>query len=316
MMRFRHLFLVLALCMAALPACRPVERLVADDASLRVVVTTTIVGDIVRRIAGEEVTVDILVPPDADPHDYIFKPADLALAAHASVIFINGAGLEGNLDRLLRGVAEPERIVDLSKNVPVRHFDGDIHHKHSAACEGLDVDPHFWTDPNLVMIWAQTIFEELSERVPEKRDAFHLRKRALIGDLEALDHWIQEQVSAIPASRRLLVTDHHAMGYFAARYGFEETGVVIESFDSAAQPSARAMARLVDSLRAKEIPAIFVGKSVNPQLAEQIARDTGTAIVRLYSGALSAPEGPAPDYFTYMRYNVLQIVEALMPREK
>ena len=306
-------FFVLALAVIALVACRPGDVLSPSEGERpRIVATTSIVGDIVQRVGGDDIRLQVLVPPRADPHDYIFRPADMVVAADADLLFINGGGLEGHLDRLLKGVARPEQIVSLVQGIPMRHFEGAHHHAHGDDCEdSAALDPHVWTDPNHVMIWAETIARALSQLAPEYAEAFSARANELIEDLRELDTWIAEQVAVIPPERRLLVTDHYAMGYFAARYGFEEAGVVIRSLDSAAQPSARDLVRLIDELKARQIPAIFVGMSVNPQLARQIARDSGVSLVPLYSGALSESDGPAADYFAYMRYNVSALVEYL-----
>ncbi len=310
-MKVKCHIILMAVSVLLFASCGRLADETRDDTRPRIVATTTIVGDIVGRIAGADMRLDVLTPPGADPHDYIFRPVDMVRATDADLIFINGAGLEGHLNRLLHNVAHAARVVDLSQGIPVRHFEGPPHDKHDHHCEGDAVDPHFWVDPTNVIIWSRTITDALSTLAPEQADVFAERRDALIAKLEELDQWIRKEVENVPREQRLLVTDHHAMGYFADRYGFEEAGVVIASFDSVAQPSAREMARLIETLRARRIPAIFVGVNVNPQVAAQVARDTGTYLVPLYSGSLSEPNGPAPDYFSYMRFNVSQIVEYL-----
>lgn len=272
-----------------------------------VVATTTIVGDIVRQVAGDDLTTVSLLPPGADPHVFIFRPSDLAMAFHAGLVVVNGGGLEGQLDRLLDGVTQTDRIVRLDVGMPVSEA-ADHHAEHGHDHE---LDPHFWTDPNLVMIWVDTLRDALSKAYPEKAEHFVQRAEAYQAKLKELDAWIVEQVARIPKERRMLVADHFVFGHFARRYGFDETGVIIKGFSSLAQPSARDLAELTDQLRTMQAPVIFVSMDVNPQIAEQIARDTGTQIARYYGGSLSGPDGPAPDYLTYMRYNVSLMVHHL-----
>lgn len=305
--------LFLFACLFGLAACRPVEprRLSEEDERPLIVATTTIVGDIVRRVAGDAIRLQVLVPPNADPHDYIFRPADMVAAAEAELVFVNGAGLEGHMDRLIRGVLRPERIVSLAQGIPVRHFEEPDAHAHGDDCVHDDIDPHFWTNPRNVMVWSHTIATALSRLSPEEGPAFDARAKELVEDLDTLDSWIEEQLAGIAPEHRLLVTDHHALGYFADRYGFEVAGVVIKSLDSVAQPSARDLAALIDSIRARQVPVIFVGSTVNPQLATQIARDAGVTLVPIYSGALSDAGGEAPDYFSYMRHTVSAIAKHL-----
>lgn len=287
-----------------------------SNEALSVVTTTTIVGDTVARVGGDEMELSVLLPVDADPHDYIFRPVDMTKAANADLIFVNGGGLEGQLDRLLSAVTDDERIVSLADGVPLRYFDEAFGHQHehdasAATCEHGPIDPHVWTDPRNVMLWADTIAEMLAKRLPSQADTFYRRAKAYKEELRELDRWIREQVNRIPEERRVLITDHLSLGYFADRYGFEQIGVLIRSFDSMAQASARNLGELIDVLRQHDVPAIFVGTNVNPTLAEQIARDTGTTLVELQSGALTGPDGPAPDYIAYMRHNVTAMVRHL-----
>jgi len=130
-------------------------------------------------------------------------------------------------------------------------------------------------------------------------------------ELTALDAWIVEQIAQIPAARRVLVTDHVVFGYFAAHYGLEQLGAVVPGYSTLAQPSAREMAALEDATRAYDVPAIFVGSTVNPALAQRVAEDTGMQLVFVYTGSLTAPDGDAATYLAYMRYNVTAVVEAL-----
>jgi ABC-type Zn uptake system ZnuABC Zn-binding protein ZnuA len=308
--------LTLAFCGAGLGCGRPVER--SGEGPLQVVATTTIVGDIVARVGGDAVAVYSLLPYEADPHDYIFRPADVARAIDADLLFINGAGLEGHLDRLVAQVARDTTVVSLERGIPIRALDayhGHYHepgdHTHSEACVHGDGDPHYWEDPHHVMIWARTIAQELSAQRPEQAKAFDERAEALIAELAGLDEWIVEQVARIPPERRKLVTDHLSLGYFADRYGFEQVGVILRSFDSMAQASAREVGHLIDTLKELDVPALFVGAALNPNLARQIAADTGTELVVLQHGSLTAPDGDAPDYFAYMRYNVEALVRHL-----
>lgn len=289
-----------------------------DNGELRVVATTTIIGDVVAQVGGDAIQLHILIPPGTDPHNAVFRPVDLAQAADTDILFINGARLEGQIDRLLQNISDPDRIVSLDRNIPLRGLAhagcSGHHHHHDHACDGHDhgeFDPHFWTDPHNVMIWTETIAEALATLRPDQADFFRDRASAYREQLAKLDEWIREQVATLPESDRLLVTDHVSLGYFADRYGFEQAGVILRSFDTMAQPTARDLATLMDSIRHHRVPALFIGSAVNPSLAAQIARDTGTQLVVLQSDSLTPAGGKAPDYLAYMRYNVNALVDNL-----
>ena len=111
----------------------------------------------------------------------------------------------------------------------------------------------------------------------------------------------------------MLVTSHDCFGYFADRYGFRVIGTIVPSVSTEAAPSARQIARLVDRVRAAHAPAIFVEPETNPQLAQQVARETGVKVVTdLYLETLTDQDGPAPTYMKMMRHNVTRIVETLL----
>ena len=135
--------------------------------------------------------------------------------------------------------------------------------------------------------------------------------QAYRASLQELDGWIREQVAGVPEQNRRLVTDHASFSYFAHQYGFEQVGAVFPGYSTLAQPSAQDLAALEDAIREFDVKAVFVGNTVNPALAEQVAQDTGTRVVFMYTGSLSEPGGPAGDYLAFMRYDVRVMVEAL-----
>jgi ABC-type Zn uptake system ZnuABC Zn-binding protein ZnuA len=184
--------------------------------------------------------------------------------------------------------------------------EGEEHaHDHAGA------DPHVWMDPRNVIVWADTIAEALSQADPDNADFYRANAAAYTAELQELHSWIISQLEAIPLDHRLMVTDHHAFGYFAAAYQFEVVGTIISGYSTLAEPSAQELAALEDEIMAFNVPAIFVGTTVNPALAAQVAEDTGVQLVPLYTGSLSAADGPAPTYIEMMRYDLNAIVEAL-----
>jgi manganese/iron transport system substrate-binding protein len=278
-------------------------------AALRIVCTTTIVGDVVARIAGERNELTVLLPVNADPHAFEPTPRDLVAIARADIVFLNGAGLEGNLDPFLENGSG--LVVALSDSLDLLRLDASDHEnsEHEAGPDG--VDPHVWFDPTYVGAWVDIIADALSEQDPDRASEYRVRADAYQSELAELDAWIEDQLSGLPEERRRLVTDHAVFGYFAARYGFEQVGTVFPGLSSLSEPSARDLASLEEAIVALGVPVLFVGTTVNRSLAEQVAADTGTRIVTLYTGSLSEPGGPAGGYLELMRYDVTAIVEGL-----
>jgi ABC-type Zn uptake system ZnuABC Zn-binding protein ZnuA len=176
-----------------------------------------------------------------------------------------------------------------------------------------DVDPHVWMDPTRVVVWTQNIAQALGRLDPEHAGHYQANADQYSEQLLELDSWIHTQINALPSERRVLVTDHDNLGYFAERYDMQLVGAIVPAYSAVAEPSARELAELQDTIRALGVPAVFVGTTVNPTLAEQIASDLGIQVVPIYTGSLSEADGPASSYLQFMRYDVDVIVEALGP---
>lgn len=282
----------------------------AAGEKLQVVATTNLVADVVAQVGGERITLYTLMGPGVDPHSYSTTPQDLRTLEEAQVVFINGLHLEEALADLLGGLTAP--VVTVSAGITPRamneeHSGEEETHQHEGG------DPHTWQRVANVKVWVENIEASLSQLDPANAEAYHAAAEAYLAELDALDAEIRAQVESIPAESRKLVTDHETFGYFADEYGFTIVGALIPSLSTAAEPSAQALAALQDQLTAEGVEAIFVGTTVNPRLAEQMAQDLGIQVVSLYSDSLSAPDGPAATYLDFMRYNVSAIIQALQP---
>ena len=274
------------------------------------VATTTIVGDVVSQVGGDLIELSMLLPVGTDPHSFDPTPQDIAKIAEADLVFANGAGLEEFLDPLIESAGAGDRVVHLSEDIELIDFAGereaeDNQHSHANG------DPHTWTDPHNVLIWVESIERELSQRDPANSEVYAANADQYKAELEELDAWIRQQVSQVPENNRKIVTDHLTFSYFAATYGFEQLGAIIPGYSTLAEPSAQDIAATEDAIRNLGVKAIFVGNTVNPNLAERVAEDTGTDIIFVYTGSLSESGGEAGTYLTYMRYNTSAFVEAL-----
>ena len=276
-----------------------------EDNTLQVMATTSMVGNIVRQVGGDRVSVDVLLPLGTDPHSFTPTPNDVTRLVHADLLFINGAGLEEFLTPMLESAGVDLRLVDLSATLPLRQMQGD------ESDEGYGDDPHTWMDPNNVIVWSQIIADALTQVDPGNQAQYQANADVLIADLEALDLWVRQQVAQIPAGERNLVTDHLVFGYFADRYGFQQTGAIIPGFSTLAEPSAQELAALEDAIGQLNVPALFVSWTGNRNLAERIAEDTGIRIIPLYTHSLSPAGGEAENYQDFIRYNVNAMVSGL-----
>lgn len=293
--------------LTAFAACAPTSVAPrTPTATLRVVAVETFLADIAQNVAGERVAVQSLMPLGMDPHGFEPTPQDVKKVADSNVLIVNGAGFEKFLDKLLENVGGARVIIDASKGLKLRQVKGgELVEEHTG-------DPHFWLDPTQVIHYVENIRDGLTQVDPDGAAIYKANADAYIQKLHALDSNIKNQVSVIPAAQRKLVTDHDTFGYFADHYGFEIVGMIVPSFSTADSTSAQELAQLVDAVKATGARAIFLDVSTNPQVAEQLARETGARVITgLYTHSLSEPNGPAPTYIQMLEYDTQKIVQAL-----
>jgi len=303
-LRARHMYrwiVLLAILALVLSACQTSSASDSPEAAPVVLASTTFLADIARNVAGDRVTVASLLPVDADPHSYEATPSDVAKIAGCKLLIINGADYEHFLEPLLQNAAGDREVIEASAGLTPRQ-DADEEH---------GIDPHLWLDPNNVITYVENIREALTHFDPQGAADYQVNAETFSAELKALDTWIAEQVSQIPPERRLLITNHESLNYFADRYGFTIIGTVIESFSSDASPSAQQMAALVDQIKASRAPAIFLDAGDNIALAQQIAAETGVRVVTDLHLESLTDGPPAATYIDMMKHNVTQIVDAL-----
>ncbi len=273
----------------------------AKTADADVLASTTFLADIAQNIAGERLTVHSILPVGADPHNYQPTPQEMAKIENAKLLILNGAEYEHFLESFIENAGDATRIVEAAKNLPVR---ADAEGEHG-------VDPHLWLDPNLVIGYVENIRAAFIQYDPEGAEIYNANAQNYINQLKELDAWIQSQVNQIPAEKRILISNHESLNYFAERYGFKVAGTIVESFSSNAAPSAQQMAALIEEIKSLNASAIFLDAADNDTLATQIASETGAKVVSdLHLESLT--EGaPAPTYIEMMKYNVSRIVESL-----
>jgi len=295
------LFVVLVACGGP-----PVER---GDGPLRAVATTTIVGDVVGAIGGDDVHLEVLMGPGVDPHLYKPSAGDVRRMASAEAVFLNGLHLEGKMGEVLsemdqRGVA----TVAVAECLPESEL------FESAGYPGLH-DPHVWFDVGLWARVAECTRDALIEIDPDNAEGYRTRAASYLADLAALDTWVLERVASVQPDRRVLVTAHDAFEYFGRAYGFEVRGLL--GVSTASEAGTADVQALADFIADRRIPAVFVESSVPPRYVEALTEavaSRGFDVViggSLYSDALGNPDGPAGSYVGTVRSNVEIIVGAL-----
>lgn len=272
-----------------------------------VVATTTMIGDLVRDIGKDDVSLKVIIGPGVDPHTFKPSPADVANLKRANVVFYNGLHLEGKMVELLEGGGD--RSVAISRDIP---------HDRLLGSNGSH-DPHIWFDPTLWEFAAKTIAQDLAKRIPAKAAEINARGEAVVAKLQAQHQANLSAFAALPKERRILVTSHDAYNYFGRAYDVKVYG--LQGISTETEAGLSNVNDAVTFIMTNKVPAIFVESSVSPKTIERVrddcrARGWNVQIGgELFSDALGSP-GQHPPYAveTYegmMQFNVATIVKAM-----
>jgi zinc/manganese transport system substrate-binding protein len=293
---------IASLCVSLLP-------LFAHAAEFEVVASFSILGDLVREVGGERVTVRALVGPDSDAHTYEARPSDARQLGRARLVVVNGLGFDDWLARLARSSGRGDVLLVASRGIrPLRVEDDDGHgHDHDN-----DLDPHAWQDVGNTLKYVDNIEAALVAADPAGAAGYHVRADAYRAQLRQLDTDIRAAINRLPPERRKVVSSHDAFAYFSRAYGLAFLAPMGVATD--AEPTAKAVAHLIVQLREEKAAALFVENITDPRLIERIRNESGAVMGgTLYSDALSAPDGPAPSYLKLMRHNLETLMGALSP---
>ena len=294
---FRRFSQLVVLGAAALTLAAPARAQTSAQGRIDVVASFSILGDFVRNVGGDRVSVTTLVGPGGDVHVYTPAPADAKKVADAQLLIVNGLGLEGWLPRLVQSSGGKAKMITATKGIAPREL-------------GTDADPHAWQSVVNAKIYVDNIRDALVARDPAGAAIYRANADAYLAKLDALDREVRASVARIPAGQRKVISTHDAFGYFAAAYGIAFIAPQGVSTDS--EVSARDIASIITQIRAEKIPAVFLESVSDPRLMFRIAAETGAKIGgTLYSDSLTDEKGPAPTYIDMVRHNIKTLTSAL-----
>ena len=252
--------------------------------TLNVVTSFSILGDITQEVGGDHVNVTTLVGPDGDPHTFEPSPKDSAALSKADVVVVNGLGLEGWLDRLVKASGFKGQLVVASTGVKTHTLEED---------GKIVTDPHAWNSAANGALYAQNILNGLVKADPEDKAALEASGQPYIAQLT-----------------RNVLTSHDAFGYFSRAYGV--TFMAPQGLSSESEASAAQVAEIINQIKADGVKTWFMENQLDPRLVKQIATATGAQPGgELYPEALSAKGGVADTYVKAFRHNVNTLADSM-----
>ena len=305
----------------------------------KVVVTASfsILGDLVKVVGGDRVSVVTLVGPDEDAHVFEARPSDAKNLLKSKLFVINGLGFEPWAIKLaksadykgkyviattgVKGIkisAESEHAEDEhaeDKHAEDEHAeDKHAEDKHAedkhAEDKHSEVDPHAWQNPENVVLYVRNIAAGLAMVDPTGASTYLANAKAYVIQLQALNTWAKENIGAIAPDKRKVITSHDAFGYLGEQYKIKFLAPQGGSTESA--PSAKGVATIIKQIQREKIKAVFVENMSDPKLIVQLSKDVGVTVgATLYADALSGTDKPGATYLKMMRHNIMQLVAGM-----
>lgn len=288
---------------------------------IKAVTSFSILADFVKNVGGDHVDIITLVGPDMDAHIYEPTPLDAKNIKNADVVFINGLNLEGFMIRLIKASGSNAPVIVTTEGItPLKseedHADEHVHdhaHEHAHEHEGHhhgSEDPHAWQSIKNAQIYINNIAAGLCKVNANNCVEFEKNANDYNKKLQQLDVAMKAKINVIVPEKRKIITSHDAFGYFAHEYHF--TILAPEGVSTESEATAADVAKLITQVKSDKASAIFVENISNPQIINQISRETGLKVGgSLYSDALSKTTGPASTYIDMMNHNVTTIVNAI-----
>ena len=277
---------------------------------LQVVASTSLIGDVVAQVGEGAIDLTTLMGTGQDPHSYEPGAQELTAVAKADIIFINGWGLEEALVQVLETISGDVPVVPISANIePLLLNDEDSDHEPGGA------DPHVWLDIQNVRQWTENAVQVLTALDPANATTYRSNADTYLAKLDILEKDVKDQLATIPTENRVLVTNHDSFGYFAKAYGFEILGTVLPGSSTFAEPSARDLRNLIETMETHGVCTIFTETAVNDNLAQTIASELANCdtvqAIPLYTGAIGPTGRGADNYIGMFQANVAAIVAGL-----
>ena len=300
----RRVALALALTALALTTsgCRQSNRQNPSDSGKPEVLTTfTVLADLARNVAGDRLTVQSIVKPGSEIHGYQPTPSDIERASQADLIVENGLGLELWARKFTANAGNIPTLT-LSEGMDPLLIEED-------AYAGKP-NPHAWMSPQRTMAYVDQLEQAFRRLDPAGAEQFSANAAAYKQQLQDLDDELRSALDAIPAERRVLVSCEGAFTYLARDYGLDEA--YLWPVNAESQVTPKRMARLINTVRDRQIPAIFCESTVSDKAQRQVAAESGARFGgTFYVDSLSAAEGPAPTLLELQRHNVALLIDGL-----
>ncbi|MGH6735691.1 MAG: metal ABC transporter substrate-binding protein [Methyloceanibacter sp.] len=285
--------------MSLLAACGEPAGKAEGDGKFKVVTTFTVIQDIAQNVAGDKAVVESITKPGAEIHDYEPTPLDIVKAQDADLVLWNGFNLERWFEKFFQNVKDVPSVVVSDGVEPMGIAEGPYSGK---------PNPHAWMSPTSALIYVENIRKALVEHDPANAEAYNRNAEAYAAKITAMDEPLRKRLTAIPETKRWLVTSEGAFSYLARDYGMREAYLWPINADQQGTPQQ--VRKVIELVREHDIPVVFSESTISDRAAKQVAKETGASYGGvLYVDSLSVADGPVPTYLDLLRVTVETIAK-------
>jgi manganese transport system substrate-binding protein len=296
-------FILVALTYTGIQNRQPQEAAVITATNDKIVAlsTFTIIADMVGEVGGDKVESISLTKPGAEIHGYQPTPDDLVQASKADIMFENGMNLEVWTTKLRASIPDVP-MVRVSEGVTVQYIAED-------AYAGKP-NPHAWMSPEQGLIYVENIRKALVAQAPEHEAYFNARADSYSNEIRTVDKQLKESLGTLPTNNRVLVTCEGAFSYLTTDYDLTEE--YLWAINSESQGSPQQVAKIIEVVKEKQIPAVFCESTVEPRIQQEVVAATGARLGgTLFVDSLSDETGPASTYLKLLKHTADTIISGL-----
>jgi manganese transport system substrate-binding protein len=268
----------------------------------KVVLTTfTVLADMAQNVAGDKAIVKSIVKPGAEIHGYQATPSDLARGQTANLILENGLNLERWADRFYNSLPKVPHVTLSEGFTPINIAED--------AYKGKP-NPHAWMSPQNAVIYVENIRKSLGKLDPVNAATYDQNAKTYTAQIKAIDLQLKTAIAKIPPDKRYIVSCEGAFAYLARDYGLKE--VYLWAVNAEQQSTPKQVEKVIDLVKAKQIPTVFCESTVNDKAQRQVAKESGAKFGGVfYVDSLSPADGPASTYLKLLEYNMNTLINGL-----
>jgi zinc transport system substrate-binding protein len=305
------------------------------EKKINVVVSFYPLYEFTSNVGGDKVSVEMLIPPNVEPHEYELKPSDMIKILESDLFIYNGAGMEP----WVHNIIEYNEIYVLDASKGVKLLENECNHEHEThhhqeeehgthhhheeenethhhyeeehGHEHGEYDPHIWLSPLNAIKQVENIRDKLIELDENNEEYYTENANEYIMRLSELDEKIKEEINPEKCKKRDVVITHATLGYFCAEYNCNQ--IALSGITPEAEMSIKQITEIMHEIEGKNVTVIFFEEQVNPKTAEVIADELGieTMIFNTIHGITEEEKKAGKNYITLMEENISKLKYAL-----